>query len=83
MVLLLIPIIVGTFIWLAFTAYKSLVRRNATATWLMTFYLLFVVGASAGVYLGFFFSHVLLSYKNLPAVGTSTPCKQCISTCGA
>ena len=57
MLLLLIPIIVGTFIWLAFAAYKSLVRRNATATWLMAFYLLFVVGAGTGIYFGFFFSY--------------------------
>lgn len=57
MILLLIPIAVGAFCWLAFAAYKSLIHRNATATWLMAFYLLLVVGASAGVYFGFFFSY--------------------------
>ncbi len=55
--ILLIPLALGFFAWLAVRVRASFLQRNVTTGWYVAFYAALAIGAGIGVYFGFYFEY--------------------------
>ncbi len=55
--ILLIPLAIVFFAWLALRVQSSFIHRAVSIRWHTAFYMALVTGAAAGVYFGFFFQY--------------------------